>query len=126
MPKESLYCIPFNKKITRKDGFVYQCERDIEGTADMNKCPVCNKEFKDQRCVKIHKTKMNHWNLRGSPKAPTQAVEPQLNPRKIIRRKRPEVQSGNNTETTTTKRTRGSSGSDSSRAIKSTRLQNPI
>ena len=64
MPKESLYCIPHSQRINRKDGFVYHCEREMDADpAEKNRCQVCKKEFQDERCVKIHKTKMNHWDL---------------------------------------------------------------
>jgi len=71
MPKESLYCIPYDKKMTRKDGFVYHCERAKIPNAVKNneppKCPKCNKVFKDDRCLKIHMTKMKHWLQQQSP-----------------------------------------------------------
>lgn len=71
MPKESLYCIPFQKDIHRQsNGVVYHCKKEeavapIESSSSSessaSKCRVCRKEFKDLRCLKIHKTKMHHW-----------------------------------------------------------------
>lgn len=60
--KENLYCIPYDKKIkTRQNGVIYHCEKQvtIEGKK-RTKCNICNREFKDERCLKIHQTKMKH------------------------------------------------------------------
>jgi hypothetical protein len=72
MAKTSLYCIPHNRAIKRnKNGIVYQCEIDADAAAANDgaagrspvstKCKVCNMSFKDERCLKIHKTKKGHW-----------------------------------------------------------------
>lgn len=63
--KENLYCVPYDKKIkTRQNGVVYHCEKTVDekNVPDKKtvKCNVCNKEFKDERCLKIHQTKMKH------------------------------------------------------------------
>ena len=64
--KEYLYCVPYDKALPlRKDGIKYHCEKDTlneNNKKDNTKyiCDVCNKVFKDTRCLKIHKTKMNH------------------------------------------------------------------
>lgn len=61
--KEYLYCIPYDKALpTRKNGIKYHCEKDTINNTDNTKyvCDVCNKVFKDTRCLKIHKTKMKH------------------------------------------------------------------
>lgn len=62
---ENLYCIPHSKEIqTRKNGISYQCTRNVKTSFDIvhnNKmCHECKKEFKDNRSLKIHQTKMNH------------------------------------------------------------------
>jgi BRCT domain type II-containing protein len=65
MPKENLYCIPYNKNINTKNGIVYHCNResvDIKSPSPKKfQCHICLQEFKDERCLKIHKTKMKHW-----------------------------------------------------------------
>ncbi len=68
MVKESLYCVTSKRKINKQKATVYHCERDVNEPAQHavqqspKKCPVCNKSFKDERCLKIHKTKMKHGN----------------------------------------------------------------
>jgi hypothetical protein len=76
----------------RKDAVAYQCEKNImtppkytkSKTSDKKnspkvspelavspkgsdvpffKCNVCKRDFQDERCLKIHKTKMNHWEI---------------------------------------------------------------
>ena len=32
------------------------------------KCDVCKRDFQDERCLKIHKTKMDHWQKKTSEK----------------------------------------------------------
>jgi hypothetical protein len=65
MPKENLYCIPYNKNINAKNGIVYHCNRESVDSQSpspkMFQCNICLQEFKDDRCLKIHKTKMKHW-----------------------------------------------------------------
>jgi len=66
--KENLYCVPYDKKIkTRQNVIVYHCEKKIEDKK-VSKCNVCNKEFKDERCLKIHQTKMKHHKKEVSSK----------------------------------------------------------
>lgn len=86
MVKQSFYCVPNDKAVKKaKNGIVYHCEIDKKATAAQGnsisqsvevKCNVCNKEFKDLRCLKIHKTKKDHWGSSvndpdNGPKRPT-------------------------------------------------------
>jgi hypothetical protein len=71
MVKKSLYCVPYNGAVKRnRNGMVYQCEIENEegngeaarpATVGSVRCKVCNLSFKDERCLKIHKTKKGHW-----------------------------------------------------------------
>lgn len=63
MVKEYLHCVSRNKNIDGRDGIVYTCVKDTQSSGPSNKleCHVCKKVFKDERCLKIHKTKMQHW-----------------------------------------------------------------
>jgi len=74
----------------RKDAVAYQCEKNVmtppkysktktsneknspkvspplvvspkASSAPFFSCNVCKRDFQDERCLKIHKTKMNHW-----------------------------------------------------------------
>lgn len=74
----------------RKDAIAYQCEKNVmtppkysnpktsnkknspkgspplvvspkESIVPFFNCNVCKRDFQDERCLKIHKTKMNHW-----------------------------------------------------------------
>jgi hypothetical protein len=101
MVKKSLYCVPSDKVVRKqKNGVTYHCEisaddagqerEDRQGSAarvksepvsnndasGAKKCKICHKEFKDLRCLKIHKTKKNHWgtsinNSEEGPRRPT-------------------------------------------------------
>lgn len=69
MPKESLYCVPYNKTVKKsKNGVVFHCDKDVNtqvsnstGNESFRTCRECGKKFQDARCLKIHKTKMQHW-----------------------------------------------------------------
>jgi hypothetical protein len=85
MVKQRFYCVPYDKAVKKsKNGVAYHCEVDKKAAVqnDMSrsqsavKCSVCNKEFKDDRCLKIHKTKKEHWGSsvndpENGPKRPT-------------------------------------------------------
>ena len=79
MIKESLYCVPYEKRVLRSSkGVAYHCERDGDAKKSpnlpkspklpkkpqsprkMETCNVCGKEFKDRRAMNIHKTKQKH------------------------------------------------------------------
>lgn len=130
MIKESLYCIPHNQRINRKDGFVYHCEREIDADpAEKNRCQVCKKEFQDERCVKIHKTKMNHWDLpsasssNNSPVAKTNKKKPAKKKKEPQQIRKPAVQKQADATNSHNKRHRSSSGTDNnSRSNKFTKI----
>jgi hypothetical protein len=87
MVKQRFYCVPHDKAVKKsKNGVVYHCEIDKKSAAAAQnsssssqsaaKCRICNKEFKDNRCLKIHKTKKEHWgdsinDPENGPKRPT-------------------------------------------------------
>jgi hypothetical protein len=86
MVKQRFYCVPYDKAVKKsRNGVAYHCEVDKKAAAQIDisssqsavKCSVCNKEFKDVRCLKIHKTKKEHWGSsvndpENGPKRPTQ------------------------------------------------------
>jgi len=64
MQREYLYCVSKESTIDGKDGIIYKCIKDtkkISPIINTVKCVVCDKEYKDERSLKIHKTKMQHW-----------------------------------------------------------------
>ena len=38
---------------------------------DQTECNVCGREFRDNRCLKIHMTKLNHWAKTPTPSSPS-------------------------------------------------------
>ena len=67
MNKDLLLCVPYTlkkeKELKKKGSDVFKCDKkDEKKIADkLHKCLLCPKSFKDERSLKIHKTKMNHW-----------------------------------------------------------------
>lgn len=109
MPKESLYCIPYDQNIQRNaNGIVYHCQKEEDkkqtvstrdsSTSGSNKCKVCKKEFKDARCLKIHKTKMNHWGSsidsvnNGRKRRPKKEKNKTADKKPVKKRKRSDTQ----------------------------------
>lgn len=68
MKQELLICVPHTKKTEKelkKEKVVCKCDKKQETTKSTSFiCNICDKSFKDERCLKIHKTKMDHW---GTP-----------------------------------------------------------
>ncbi len=93
MVKESLYCIPYQSNIKRrKNAIVYHCDKDdgIQPAAESPKiCNRCNKEFQDDRCLKIHKTKMNHWGSSYNDPEHGPKRKPSKQPTRAKRAKKP-------------------------------------
>lgn len=61
--EENLFCIPYQKAmpLRQKTGIYYHCQRNEDEKKLLPKmCNECKKRFKDNRCLKIHQTKMNH------------------------------------------------------------------
>ena len=70
MKQEILICVPHTEKAEKelkKEKVFCKCDKRNENKepkdakVQSSVCDICNKAFKDERCLKIHKTKMNHW-----------------------------------------------------------------
>lgn len=77
MVQEIFICVPYTKKAEKdfveRQKKVYKCQNrqkddDKKENRDDNQfiCHICEKSFKNERCLKIHKTKMDHWKSMNS------------------------------------------------------------
>ena len=125
MVKESLYCVTSKRKINQKKAFVYHCERDTndpiqnDAVQSPKQCNVCKKPFKDDRCLKIHKTKMKHWN------APVVSSSSKSNANMSSRSSSSASSSSSSSSSSSASSSSSSSSSSSARPVQPQQYQRP-